>query len=66
MTQRTPDLAQHAWRIPDRIEQIGELGIMLREMIAINRGETAIMAAVIAAVDGLDAKSRDTRCKRLK
>jgi hypothetical protein len=47
---------------------------MVREMIPINRGETAIMTAVIAVViaaviavaDCLDAKSRDTWCKWLK
>ena len=66
MTQRTTYLAQYAWCITDSIQQIGELGIMLREIIPINRGKTAIMTAVVVAVDGLDAKPGDTWCKRLK
>jgi hypothetical protein len=69
MTQRTTYLAENPRSITDSIQQIGELGIMLREIIPINRGKTAIMTAVVVvvvAVDGLDAKPGDTWCKRLK
>ena len=54
MTQRTTYLAQYAWCITDSIQQIGELGIMLREIIPINRGETAIMTAVVDFVENHD------------
>ena len=66
MAQRTPDLAKNPRSIADGIQQIGEFGIMLREIISINRGKPAIMAAVVVVVtgaNGLDTKSGNTRGK---
>jgi hypothetical protein len=67
MAQRTSDLAKNPRGIADGIQQIGEFGIMMREIISINCGKPAIIPAMVggvvatAAPDHMDAKPRNTR-----
>ena len=72
MAQRTSDLAKNPRGIADGIQQIGEIRIMMREIISINCGKPAIIPAMVGVVvvatataapapDRMDAKPRNMR-----